>query len=257
MTHVDDRGVGRSFGPGDSRAAFSRAHRARSARSAAVRPPVSHSAGRNGNRSVRKKPNRSHSAVGAAIVAAAAMVATFAFILTNGNSSPPAGSEVPVAVGPETTAPPSAPAEQPSANPAPAASTAKADRKPPTTKPTIEPTTAAAPNTGPTSPAFKRGQWIAVVDTYPTDAGLEADQLAKGLAGKLIQAGVPAKAMLVNGNYPGIYNSTMEAVTDTWIVYVGPLASAQAALTLCQAPKTAAAYGSSPVCPTYEPATPN
>jgi hypothetical protein len=181
------------------------------------------------------------------------MVATFAFILTNGNSTPPAGTDAPVAVAPDPTAPPAAPSEPASANPAPAASTAKADRKPPSTQPTTE----AAPNTGPTSPVFKRGQWIAVLDTYPTDAGLEADQLAKGLAGKLIKAGVPAKAMLVNGKYPGIYNSTLEPVTDTWIVYVGPLATAQAALTLCQAPKTAAGYGSTPVCPTYEPATPS
>ncbi|GAA1599588.1 hypothetical protein GCM10009789_62100 [Kribbella sancticallisti] len=177
------------------------------------------------------------------------MVATFAFILTNGNSSPPTSeANLPPAVVPESSAP-SAPAEQPSANPAPAASTGKADRQPPST----EPTTVAAPNTGQQSPAFKRGQWIAVLDTYPTDAGLEADQLAKELAGKLIKAGVPARAMLADGQYPGITNSTLEPVTGTWIVYLGPVTSAEIALTTCQSPKTQRAYASL-ACPTYEPA---
>jgi hypothetical protein len=180
------------------------------------------------------------------------MVATFAFILTNGNSEPPSGQSQAPVIAPESTAPPSAATEKQSANPAPAASTAKADRKPPST----QPPSAAQPNTGLTSPAFKRGQWIAVLDTYPADTGLEADQLAKDLAGKLIKSGVPAKAMLVDGNYPGIYNSKLEAVTGTWIVYLGPVANAEAALDACQAPKTQAAHNS-PACPTYEPASPN
>jgi hypothetical protein len=255
VTPVNDRGEQirpAAFGPGDSRAKYAR-NRVSNGLLADAATPASHAAGRAGNRAVRKKPNRSHSAVGAAIVAGAAMVATFAFILTNGNSSPPSSqSNLPPVVAPESSAPPApAAAEKPSANsaPAPAVSTAKADRKPPASKHT----SAAPPSTGPESPVFKRGQWIAVLDTYPTDAGLEADQLAKQLAGNLIKAGVPAKAMLANGQYPGVSNSTLEAVTDTWIVYLGPLSSAEAALNLCQSSKTQKAY-SSPACPTYEPA---
>ncbi len=257
MTHVDDRGMGRSFGPGDSRAAHSRAHHARNVRSGGrtdqATPPVSHSH-RATHGAVKKKPNRSHSAVGAAIVAGAAMVATFAFILTNGNSTPPTGEgSLPPAVVPESSAP-QAPAQEPSANPAPAASTAKADRKPPPPKPVAKPTTEAAPNTGKDSPTFEPGQWIAVLDTYPTDAGLPADHLAKELAGKLIKAGVPARAMLTDGQYPGIANSRQKPIADTWMVYIGPASSAADALTVCQAPKTQQAYDS-PACPTYEPAT--
>ena len=125
---------------------------------------------------------------------------------------------------------------------------------PSSAKPSTQQTTSAAlPNTGQTSPAFKRGQWIAVLDTYPTDAGLEADQLARQLAAKLIKAGVPARAMLANGQYPGIANSSLEPVTSTWIVYLGPVASAQTALTICQAPQTQRVHDS-PACPTYEPA---
>jgi hypothetical protein len=108
-------------------------------------------------------------------------------------------------------------------------------------------------NTGAESPAFKRGQWIVQIDKYPTDAGMDADQVAKALAAKLIKAGVPAKAMLVNGQYPGIANSSMEPVTDTWLVYLGPGTSSEQMLNLCSAPKTQSAYQNS-ACPTYEPA---
>ena len=59
--------------------------------------------------------------------------------------------------------------------------------------------------------------------------------------------------MLVNGQYPGIANSSMEPVTDTWLVYLGPGTSSEQMLNLCSAPKTQRAYPSS-ACPTYEPA---
>ncbi|WP_026163481.1 SPOR domain-containing protein [Kribbella catacumbae] len=202
-------------------------------------------------RSARKKSKRSHSAVGAAIVAGAAMVATFAFILTNGGSSTPQTSDnPPPVVAPQTSAPPAS--ASPSGNPAPAASTVKADRKPPVAPVTTAATT-TTPNTGPQSPVFRRGQWIAVIDKYPTDAGMEADQLAKQLAGKMIAAGVPARAMLLNGQYPGVANSNLQAETGAWVVYLGPFKSAEAALNVCQEPKTQQAYGSL-ACPTYEPA---
>lgn len=188
-----------------------------------------------------RKPNRSHSAVGAAIVAGAAMAATFAFILTNGTSgNGEAGPAVPV--GPTSSAPP------PSANTAPSISTNKADRKPPVS------TTSAPPvDTGADSPAFRRGQWIAVLDTYPADADLAADQLAKNLAIKLIAAGVPAKAMLADGQYPGLANSNLEPFRKLWIVYVGPAPSSSAAVRICESPKIQTTYDS-PACPTYEPA---
>jgi hypothetical protein len=180
-------------------------------------------------------------------VAAAALVAVFAFILTNGSPSAPTDDglrlgDVPQGGGPA----PAAPASSGDAN------TTKADRNRPATS--TAPKTSAPPvNTGAESPAFKPGQWIVQVDKYPTDAGMDAGQVAKDLAIRLIKAGVPAKAMLVNGQYPGIANSTMEPVTNTWLVYLGPGTSSEQMLNLCSAPKTQSAYPNS-ACPTYEPA---
>ena len=198
-----------------------------------------------------RKVQRSHSAVGAAIVAAAALVAVFGFILTNGSSSAPTDDGLRLGDVPAGgAAAPAAPAAGDDA------STTKADRKPPATSaaPKAAPRTSAPPvNTGADSPAFKRGQWIVQIDKYPTDAGMDADQVAKALAARLIKAGIPAKAMLVNGQYPGIANSSMEPVTNTWLVYLGPGTSSEQMLNLCSAPKTQSAYQSS-ACPTYEPA---
>lgn len=190
----------------------------------------------------RRKPKRSHSAVGASIVAGAAMAAVFAYILTNGGSaSDDAGSPPPVVV--TTTSAVPTPDKAPSIN------ATKADRKPP-----VSTTSAPPPNTGPTSPVFQRGQWIAILDTYPTDAGMDADQLAKNLAGKLIAAGVPAKAMLADGQYPGLADSDLLPFRDTWIVYVGPTGSSESAAGICESPKTLKAFPG-PACATYEPAT--
>ncbi|WP_328321124.1 hypothetical protein OHA70_23585 [Kribbella sp. NBC_00382] len=218
-----------------------------------------HGSGHSASHSGRKKSKRSTAAVGAAIIAGTAVVATFVFVLTNSNSpSPQSGSKPPVAA-PQTSAPPKTKA----AAAAPAAvNTAKADRKPPVTKPTApKPTvaktsttrTSATPNTGPATPVFRRGQWIAVLDQYPTDAGMDAQQLAKELAAKLIAAGVPGRAMFLNGQYPGIANSSLEPETDMWVVYLSALPSAEAALDLCQGSKTQAVH-SNIACPTYEPA---
>jgi hypothetical protein len=202
---------------------------------------------------------RSHSAIGAAVVAGAAMVAAFAFILTNGSSSTTdngirAGSIPQV----------SAPAAQPKVNPGPTAGSGKADRKPPTSKTTAGRTSSskatgtksvAPPDTGSQSPSFRRGQWIAVVDSYPTDAGMAADQLARSMAAKMIAGGVPAKALLASGQYPGLANSNFEPMSNIWFVYVGPFSSADAASALCVSSKAQKAYGSLLACPTYEPAT--
>ncbi|TCC55257.1 hypothetical protein E0H73_35550 [Kribbella pittospori] len=199
-----------------------------------------------------RKAQRSHSAIGASIVAAAAMLAVFAFILTRGSTGPTTDDGLRTGAVPNGAAAPADGVATPSADPS--ASTAKADRKPPPSTPAPK-TRASTPavNTGPTSPAFKRGQWIAVLDKYPTDVGLEADTLAKGTAAKLIAAGVPAKAMLVNGQYPGLADSSMEPITDSWVVYLGPGSSSEQVLDLCSEPKTQRAY-SNPACPTYEPA---
>ncbi|WBQ03307.1 hypothetical protein [Kribbella sp. CA-293567] len=209
-------------------------------------------------RSARKKTSKSHTAVGAAIVAGAAVVATLAFVLTNGDSAPPqAGGNPPPVVAAPTSAVPVT--KSAGANPAPAAaSTVRANRKPPavtntTQRAAANPPTSAAPNTGKASPVFQRGQWIAVIDKYPTDAGMEADKLAKQLAGKMIAAGVPARAMLLSGQYPGIADSSASPESDAWVVYLGPFATAEAALDLCQAPKTQAAYASL-ACPIHQPA---
>jgi hypothetical protein len=212
--------------------------------------PSSHGSGR--------KPNRSHSAIGAAVVAGAAMVAAFAFILTNGSSNP---STTDNSIRTGSLPQGSAPAVQPSSDPTPAAS-GKADRKPPAGKTAPGKSTTssrttnsvATPNTGSQSPTFRRGQWIAVIDSYPTDAGMPADQLARTLAAKMIAAGVPAKALLANGQYPGLANSSFEPISNTWFVYVGPFPTADAANALCVSAKTQQAYGTLPACPTHEPA---
>ncbi|MFI7062861.1 hypothetical protein ACIBL3_17905 [Kribbella sp. NPDC050124] len=201
------------------------------------------------------KPQRSHSAVGAAIVAAAAMVAVFAFILTRGSSAPPPDDALRSGMDDAGAGPPVASAPVQGSGPSAAGNTTKADRKPPASsapkaKATVPPS--ATPNTGPASPVFKRGQWIAVLEKYGTD-GLDAEPLAKATAIKLINAGVPAKAMLVNGQYPGITNSSMESVTDTWMVYLGPGTSSAQMLNLCSDPRTQRVYSNS-ACPTYEPA---
>jgi hypothetical protein len=224
-------------------------HRKPPARAARRSAPTSRGSG-------RKKANRSHSAIGAAVVAGAAMVAAFAFILTNGRSD---STDDSIRTGSLPQA--STPAVQPSSNPTPAAS-GKADRKPPAGKTAPGKSTASTrttrsatpPDTGSQSPVFRRGQWIAVVDSYPTDAGIPADQLARSLAAKMIAAGVPAKALLANGQYPGLANSNLEPTINTWIVYVGPFPPADAANALCVSTKTQQAYGSLPACPTHEPA---
>ncbi|MGW1344731.1 hypothetical protein ACWCOV_27070 [Kribbella sp. NPDC002412] len=202
-----------------------------------------------------RKPQRSHSAVGAAIVAAAAMVAVFAFILTRGSSDPATDDALRSGAADGGAGAPAASAPAQTSDPSAAGNTAKADRKPPASSApkakAIAPS--ATPDTGPASPVFRRGQWIAVLEKYGTDGGLDAEPLAKATAIKLINAGVPAKAMLVDGQYQGIANSSMEPVTDTWMVYLGPGKSSAQMLDLCAAPKTQRAY-SSPACPTYEPA---
>jgi hypothetical protein len=182
------------------------------------------------------------------------MVAVFAFILTRGSSTPPTDGALGLgaaADGGAAAAAPNVPTQ--SSDPSPSVNTAKSDRKPPASSAVPKLETSATPNTGPTSPVFKRGQWIVVMEKYGTDGGLDAEPLAKATAVKLINAGVPAKAMLVNGQYPGIANSSLEPVTDTWIVYLGPGTSSAQMLNLCSAPATQRAY-SSPACPTYEPA---
>jgi hypothetical protein len=185
------------------------------------------------------------------------MVAVFAFILTRGSSPPPPDEGLGTGVAANGAGgPPAASAPTQSTDPSPSVNTSKADRKPPASstapKTKAQTQTSATPNTGPTSPPFKRGQWIVVIDKYPTDVGMDADQLAKATAVRMITAGVPAKAMLVDGQYPGIANSSLEPVTDTWVVYLGPGSSSGQMLDLCSAPKTQRAYASP--CPTYEPA---
>jgi hypothetical protein len=104
-------------------------------------------------------------------------------------------------------------------------------------------------DTGPESPRFKHGEWIAVLDKYPGNAG----DTAKDTAAKITRAGILAKAMLVNGQYPGFTDSSLARVTDTWVIYLGPGTSSEQMFKLCRDPRTQAAYPSS-ACPTYEPA---
>jgi len=87
-----------------------------------------------------------------------------------------------------------------------------------------------------------------MLDKYPADAG----ETAKETAAKITRAGIPAKAMLVDGQYPGLTTSSLTPVTGTWMVYLGPGTSSEQMLNLCLDPRTQAAYQSP--CPTYEPA---
>jgi hypothetical protein len=194
-----------------------------------------------------RKAQRSHSAIGAAIVATLAIAAVSAFILTRGTSSDTPADGLRMGSGTDSGA---------AAPPAPSASatgaTTKADRKPPASAPKstvkAQPTTPPPVNTGPTSPKFKAGQWIAVLDKYTGDAG----DMAKDTAARITRAGIPAKAMLANGQYPGLTNSSLTPITNTWVVYLGPGTSSEQMLNLCLDPRTQAAYQSP--CPTYEPA---
>ncbi|MFD7158946.1 hypothetical protein ACFV9C_30410 [Kribbella sp. NPDC059898] len=192
----------------------------------------------------RRKKKRSRSAVSAGIVAALALAAVLGFILTRGTTTSPSADGLQIGSGTDNGA--AAPTTSASGT------ATKGDRKPPVsqTQPTVKVQTTTLPpvNTGPESPKFKHGEWIAVLDKYPADAG----DTAKATATKVTRAGIPAKAMLVNGQYPGLKDSSLAPVTGTWMVYLGPGPSSEQMVNLCQDPRTQAAYPSP--CPTYEPA---
>lgn len=205
----------------------------------------------------KRKAQRSRSAVSAGIVAGLALAAVFGYILTRGTPQGPAADGLRMGSGTDSGA--VAPAQSATG------SATKGDRKPPvaattnptttqpthpTTQPSVKAQTATPPavDTGPTSPKFKHGQWIAVLDKYPADA----EQSARDTATRVTRAGIPAKAMFVNGQYPGLTDSSLTPVTGTWVVYLGPGTSSAQILNLCQDPRTQAAYPSA--CPTYEPA---
>jgi hypothetical protein len=172
------------------------------------------------------------------------MVAVFAFILTRGTSTDAPADGLRMGSGTDSGA--AAPAA-----PTASATGTKADRKPPASapKPTVQQTTPPPVNTGPVSPKFKHGQWIAVLDKY---TGGDAGDAAKEAATRITRAGIPAKAMLADGQYPGLTNSSLTPITGTWLVYLGPGTSSEQMLNLCLDPRTQAAYQSP--CPTYEPA---
>jgi hypothetical protein len=198
----------------------------------------------------KRKAQRSRSAISAGIVAGLALAAVFGYILTRGTNGGPTADGLRMGSGTDNGA--AAPAASASG------SATKGDRKPPVsaTKPTVtqsaqpkvQTVTPPAVNTGPTSPKFKHGQWIAVLDKYPADA----EQAARNMATTITRAGIPTKAMLVNGQYPGLTDSSLTPVTGTWVVYLGPGTSSAQMLNLCQDPRTQAA--SAGPCPTYEPA---
>ncbi|HWD77352.1 MAG TPA: hypothetical protein VG497_00665 [Kribbella sp.] len=198
----------------------------------------------------KRKVQRSRSAISAGIVAGLALAAVFGYILTRGSADDQTADGLRMGSGTDSGA--AAPAGSATGG------ATKGDRKPPvavTTKPTatqpsvkVQTVTPPPVNTGPTSPKFKRGQWIAVLDKYPADA----EQSARDTATKVTRAGIPAKAMLVNGQYPGITDSSLTPITGTWLVYLGPGTSSAQMLNLCQDPRTQAAYPGA--CPTYEPA---
>jgi hypothetical protein len=75
---------------------------------------------------------------------------------------------------------------------------------------------------GPDSPVFAPGQWVAVVELYPTDAGISAETHARDLARQLASAGVPSGVLRARGQYPGLTNQAGQPLNNAWVVYVGP-----------------------------------
>lgn len=86
---------------------------------------------------------------------------------------------------------------------------------------------------GPDSPVFTPDQWIAVVEQYPADAGVTAENSARDLARRLAAAGVSSGVLFARGQYPGLTNASGRPLTDSWVVYAGPATSSQQVESTC------------------------
>ena len=86
---------------------------------------------------------------------------------------------------------------------------------------------------GADSPAFAAGQWVAVVELYPTDDGVTAENAARDLARRLATAGVPSGVLLARGQYPGITDPNNLPLKNAWAVYIGPGTSPDQVQGLC------------------------
>ncbi|TCM43716.1 hypothetical protein [Kribbella sp. VKM Ac-2568] len=122
----------------------------------------------------------------------------------------------------------------------------------PTGAPTSGPPSSAGPTTGPDSPAFAAGQWIALVDSYPAGSGV-AEQTARDLAAQLKAGGVAAQVLNAAGQYPGLTNAARQPLRDAWVVYVGPVGAADQAATLCRS-EAVRKVRSGAACIAFQPA---
>lgn len=86
---------------------------------------------------------------------------------------------------------------------------------------------------GADSPVFAAGQWVAVVELYPTDNGVTSEDAARDLAGRLATAGMPSGVLLARGQYPGIIDPNGVPLRNAWVVYIGPGTSADQVQRLC------------------------
>ncbi|TCN34601.1 fibronectin type III domain protein [Kribbella orskensis] len=120
--------------------------------------------------------------------------------------------------------------------------------------PTSGPPSTGGPTigTGPDSPAFAAGQWIALVDSYPAGSGV-AEQTARDLAARLKAGGVPAQVLNATGQYPGLTNTSRQPLRDAWVVYVGPAGAADQAATLCRSEAARKVFPGA-ACITFQPA---
>jgi hypothetical protein len=75
---------------------------------------------------------------------------------------------------------------------------------------------------GADSPLFVAGQWVAVVELFPTDAGISAETAARDLAQQLAAAGLPSGVLRANGQYAGLIDTNHVRLNNVWVVYVGP-----------------------------------
>lgn len=106
---------------------------------------------------------------------------------------------------------------------------------------------------GADSPVFVAGQWVAVVELFPTDAGISAENAARDLARRLATAGLPSGVILARGQYPGLIDTNHAPLNNVWVVYVGPRGSPDQVQGPCS--DTAKKIDPSALCAPRQPAT--
>jgi hypothetical protein len=75
---------------------------------------------------------------------------------------------------------------------------------------------------GADSPVFAPGDWVAVVELFPTDAGVTSEDTARDLARRLAAAGLQSGVLRARGQYPGVVGTNNLPLNNAWVVYIGP-----------------------------------